>query len=177
MKRKSAPWAPLALILVVAAGVAATNRQSAPTFGFVNLETIMQQTPGYDEALKAFEDEFKPFEEEIQAMVERRDSMIQEYERQQVVLSPTSRQEKETEIRDLQQRFEQRAQDLQVRSQARERELVAPLEQRVQAIIEGIRAERNLGIVFDFASLQGVAAADPALDLTPLVVQRLQQSQ
>ena len=177
MKRKSAPWAPLALILVVAVGVAATNHQSAPTIGLVNLETIMQQTPGYAEALQTFEEEFQPFEDEIQAMIQRRDSMIQEYERQQVVLSPTSRQEKETEIRDLQQRFEQRAQELQSRSQARERELVAPLEQRVQAIIEGIRAERNLGIVFDLASIQGVAAFDRALDLTPLVVQRLQQSQ
>ena len=174
MKRKWALWA---LILVVATGVAATNRQSAPTIGLVNLEMIMQQTPGYAEALQAFEEEFQPFEDEIQAMIQRRDSMMQEYERQQVVLSPTSRQEKETEIRDLQQRFEQRAQELQSRSQARERELVAPLEQRVQAIIEGIRAERNLGIVFDLASIQGVAAFDRALDLTPLVVQRLQQSQ
>jgi len=177
MKLKSAPWAPLALILVVVAGIAAASRQSAPTIGLVNLETIMQQTPGYDEALRAFEEEFEPFEAEIQAMVARRDSMIQEYERQQVVLSPTARQEKETEIRELQQRFEQRAEELQTISQERERQLVAPLEQRVRAVIEGIRAELNLGIVFDLATLPGIAAADPALDLTPLIVQRLQQSQ
>ena len=177
MELKTARWAPLALILVVAVSIAATSRQQAATIGLVNLETIMQQTPGYDEALETFSSEFDPFQEEIQAMVERRDSLIQEYERQQVVLSPTAKQEKETEIRDLQAQYEQRARDLQTRSQQREQELLAPLEQRVQAVIEGIRAERNLAIVFDIATLPGIAAADPTLDLTPLVVQRLQSSQ
>ena len=176
MKRTTAQWAPLALALMVTAGVAA-YRQTGAAIGLVNLETIMQQTPGYEEALQAFREEFQPFEDEIQLMIERRDSMMQEYERQTVVLSPTARQEKETEIRDLQQQYEQRARDLQMRSQARERELVGPLEQRVQAIIEGIRAERNLAIVFDIGSTQGIAAVDVSLDLTPLVVQRLQQSQ
>ncbi len=177
MELKAARWAPLALILVVAVSVAATSRQQSSAIGLVNLETIMQQTPGYEEALETFSSEFAPLQQEIEAMVERRDSLLQEYERQQVVLSPTAKQEKETEIRDLQQRYEQRARDLQLQSQQREQELLAPLEQRVQAVIEGIRAERNLSIVFDLATLPGIAAADPALDLTPLVVQRLQSSQ
>ena len=74
--------------------------------------------------------------------------------------------------------MQQRAEELQARQAERERELVAPLESRVQAIIEGVRAERNIGIVFDVATMaQAIAAVDESLDITPLVVQRLQQSQ
>ena len=161
---------------MIAAGVAATNRQTAPTIALVNLEAIMQQTPGYEEALETFKQEFQPFEDELDELVGRRDSLIQEYERQQVVLSPTALTEKATVIRDLEAQLQQRASDLQDRSTARERELVAPLEQRVQAVIEGIRAERNLLIVFDMQTTQGIVAADQSLDLTPIVVQRLQSS-
>ena len=108
---------------------------------------------------------------------EERDSLFEEYQRTEVVLTPTARQEKQTAIQQLQTRIEQRGQDLQNRQVERERELMDPLEQRVQAVIEGIRAERNLGIVFDVAAMPGIAAVDQTLDLTTLVVQRLKQSQ
>lgn len=172
-----ARWAPLAIALAVVTGVAATRQQVPVGIGLVNLQAIMQQTPGYEEALATFRDEFAPIEAELETMATRRDSMIEEYQRQEVVLSPTARQEKQEAIRQLQDRLEQRASELQTRQQERERELVTPLETRVQAVIEGIRAERNLALVLDVATTQGIAAADPAIDLTPVVVQRLQQSQ
>lgn len=177
MQRTIARWAPLAAAGMLIVGVAATARQAVPCVGLVNLPAIMSQTPGYEEARATFREEFAPIEEELESLVQRRDSMIQEYERQSVVLSPTARTEKETEIRDLQQRVEQHAEEFQTRQQERERELLTPLEQRVQAVVEGIRAERNLTIILDVASASGIVAADPAADLTPVVVQRLQQSQ
>ena len=74
----------------------------------------------------------------------------------------------------MQQTLQQRASELQTRAQQRERELVQPIEDRVKGVIEGVRAERNIAIIFD-ASSQGsnIVAADRALDLTPTIVQRL----
>jgi outer membrane protein len=177
MDRLRARWAPFALAVLVVVGVAATTRQAGQGIGIVNLQIIMSQTPGYQEAQTTFEAEFKPANDDLDAMVVRRDSLIAEYDRTSVVLSPTARQEKQTEIQQLQARIEQRATDLQNRQAERERELVEPLEQRVQAVIEGIRAERNLAIVFDVATMPGIAAVDQSIDLTPTVVQRLQASQ
>ncbi len=177
MDRLIARWAPLALAVLLVVGVAATNQQAVGGIGVVNLQIIMTQTPGYQEAQDTFQAEFKPANDDLQLMVERRDSLFEAYQRSSVVLTPTSRQEKETEIQELQARIEQRGQDLQNRQAERERELVGPLEQRVQAVVEGIRAERNLGIIFDAASMQGIAAVDQSLDLTDVVVQRLRQSQ
>ena len=177
MDRLISRWAPLALAVLLVVGVAATGQQAARGIGVVNLEVIMTQTPGYQEAQDTFEAEFKPANDDLLAMAQRRDSLFEEYQRTEVVLTPTARQEKQTAIQQLQTRIEQRGQDLQNRQAERERELVEPLEQRVQAVIEGIRAERNLGIIFDVSAMLGIAAVDQTLDLTPLVVQRLQQSQ
>jgi len=177
MDRLISRWVPAALVIIVVVGVAATARQSGQGVGIVNLQIIMTQTPGYQEALVTFEAEFKAAQDDLEAMLQQRDSLLAEYERASIVLTPTGRQEKQTEIQQLEARLEQRAQDLQNRQAERQRELVSPLEQRVQAVIEGIRAERNLGIIFDVATMQGIAAVDPQLDLTPIVVSRLQQSQ
>ncbi len=177
MDRLISRWVPAALVIIVVVGVAATARQSGRGVGIVNLQIIMTQTPGYQEALVTFEAEFKAAQDDLEAMLQQRDSLLAEYERASIVLTPSGRQEKQTEIQQLEARLEQRAQDLQNRQAERQRELVSPLEQRVQAVIEGIRAERNLGIIFDVATMQGIAAVDPQLDLTPIVVQRLQQSQ
>jgi len=177
MDRLRARWAPFALAGIVIVGVAATTRQAGQGIAVVNLQIIMTQTPGYQEALTTFEAEFQPANDDFQAMVSQRDSLIEEYDRTSVVLSPTARQEKQTEIQQLQARLEQRATDLQNRQGERERELVEPLEQRVQAVVEGVRAERNLAIVFDVATMPGIAAVDQSIDLTPIVVERLQASQ
>ena len=177
MDRLISRWVPAALVMIVVVGVAATARQSGQGVGIVNLQIIMTQTPGYQEALVTFEAEFKAAQDDLEAMLQQRDSLLAEYERASIVLTPSGRQEKQTEIQQLEARLEQRAQDLQNRQAERQRELVSPLEQRVQAVIEGIRAERNLGIIFDVATMQGIAAVDPQLDLTPIVVSRLQQSQ
>jgi Skp family chaperone for outer membrane proteins len=106
------------------------------------------------------------------------DSMIRDYDRQQIALSPSSRQAKQQEIRDTQQRLQQRYNELQDKATSRERELVAPLEERVKGVIEGIRAERNLLFIFDVgAPGNNVVAADRTLDLTNVVIQRLQTTQ
>ena len=170
-------WAPTALAVIVVVSVAATARQAEQVVGIVNLQIVMTQTPGYQEALTTFEAEFKVAQQDLQDMAQQRDSLFAEYERASVVLTPTGRQEKQAEIQQFQAKIEQHAQDLQNRQRERQRELVDPLEQRVQAVIDGIRAERNIGIIFDVATMQGIAAVDQQLDLTPIVVQRLQQSQ
>jgi hypothetical protein len=63
------------------------------------------------------------------------------------------------------------------RVQRRERELVQPLEDRVKGIIEGLRAERNLALVFNVSGpVNAIVAADRSLDLTPTIIQRLKSS-
>jgi Skp family chaperone for outer membrane proteins len=78
----------------------------------------------------------------------------------------------------LQQRTGQALQDLRDSAQARREALMAPFNQRISAVIEGVRAEYNYAFIFDVAAQGGgIVTADPALDVSRAVIQRLQSAQ
>ncbi len=177
-----------ALLLVLSAGptaaqnqppaAAAQTPQSGARFGWVNSQLILRQVPGYAQAESTLNVEVSGYRAEVERMQTQLDSMVRDYDRQQIALSPSTRQTKQQEIRDMQQRLQQRYNELQDKAASRERELVAPLEERVKGVIEGLRAERNLLFIFDVgAPGNNVVAADRTLDLTTVVVQRLQTTQ
>ena len=147
----------------------------AQRLAYLNSRAILAQTPGYAQAESTFARELNTGREEVARMQAALDSAANDFEASSVLLSPTAKQAKQRELVAQQQTMQQRQQELQGRMEARERELLDPLQQRVQAIIEGLRAELNLAMVFDVASMGGaMVAADRSLDITPLVIQRLQ---
>ena len=172
-----------ALVLAATAGDLVAQQPAAPApaqanplrLAYINSQVILANTPGRAEAESLFTREAAGFRLEVQRMQQHLDSTIAEYTRTGVVLSPTARQARETEIRNLQQRAQARAQELDQLAQQREAQLTAPIMQRVNAVIEGIRAEFNIAMIFDAAG-QGAAlvTADRSLDISPLVIQRLQ---
>lgn len=177
MRHDVTRWAPLGLALVLVAGVAATQQQPQARIALVNLQVLMEQTPGYQEARETYLQEYNGYEQEMTQLRAQLDSMVRAYDQQQVVLSPTAKTEKENEIRQFQQRVQTRAGELDDLTNNRQRELLQPLEDRVQAVIEGVRAERNLAVVFDIAQPSNIVSADRTLDITATVVQRLQNSE
>jgi len=172
-----------ALVLAATSGDLAAQQPAAPApaqatplrLAYINSQVILANTPGRAEAESLFAREMVGFRAEAQRLQQQLDSTIAEYNRTGLVLSPTARQAREAEIRTLQQRAQQRAQDLDQQAQQREAQLTAPIMQRVNAVIEGIRAEFNIAMIFDAAG-QGAAlvTADRSLDISPLVIQRLQ---
>jgi len=169
----TARWAPVALAVVVVAGIAA-SQQGTPQVAYVNLRSVMEQTPGYETAQDSYEVISNSFQEEIGALQTSYDSAVTAFQQTQVVLTPTARQEKQQELTQMSQRFQGRANEIQNELLVKERELLSPLEERVQLIIEGIRAERNVAMIFDVsAQVNQIISADTELDLTGLVVQRL----
>ena len=159
-----------------------TGRPAAPAqtaqaqkLAYLNSRAILAQTPGYAQAETTFSRELNTSREEVARLQASLDSAANDFETASVLLSPTAKQAKQRELVAQQQTVTQRQQELQDRMQARERELLEPLQQRVQAIIEGVRAEMNLAMIFDVAAMGGaMVAADRSLDITPVVIQRLQ---
>ena len=155
----------------------AASAQTAPAqkLAYLNSRAILAQTPGYAQAESTFARELNSSRDEVTRMQSSLDSAANDFETASVLLSPTAKQAKQRELVTQQQTLTQRQQELQDRMQARERELLEPLQQRVQAIIEGVRAELNLAMIFDVAAMGGaMVAADRSLDITPVVIQRLQ---
>lgn len=160
---------------------AAPAQQTAPAqagaqrLAYLNSRAILAQTPGYAQAETTFSRELNTSREEVARLQASLDSAANDFETASVLLSPSAKQAKQRELVAQQQTVTQRQQELQDRMQARERELLEPLQQRVQAVIEGIRAEMNYAMIFDVAAMGGaMVAADRTLDITPVVIQRLQ---
>ncbi|MDH4046180.1 MAG: OmpH family outer membrane protein [Gemmatimonadota bacterium] len=149
--------------------------QSGSTFAVVNTEVVLQQTPGFTAAESTWNAEVAIIRADLEGLSQTLDSALRAFDQTSIGLSPTARQEKQDELQRLNRQYQQRTTDAQARAEQRQRELMAPLQTRIQAVVDGIRAERNLGLVFDVAAPgNNVMSADPTLNLTALVVRRLQ---
>jgi len=172
--------AALAVLLAGAAAAPALGQAPAAStaplkLAFINSQLILANTPGRAEAESTFNKEMAGYQAQVQQLQATLDSAVADYNRASLVLSPSAKTQKEQQIRDLQTHTQSQIQDLQQRANQREQQLTAPIMARVNAVIAGIRAEYNYSIIFDAAaSGGGIVQADPALDISQLVIQRLQ---
>ena len=165
-------WATL-LAWVCAAPVAA-QQAGAGKLAYVNTQAILKSTPGYAQAESTFTKELQTYRGEVQKLQASLDSSASDFEQQSVMLSPTQRAAKRKDLEGQQQKLEQRTQELQQRAASRERELLDPIQTKVNGVIEGIRASGNYAMIFDVsAPNSGIVTADKSLDLTDKVIQQL----
>jgi outer membrane protein len=169
--------APSTAALAQGAGPAPTQA-GALKIAFINSREILQRTPGYAAAESTYLKEVDGFRLEVQRLQQQLDSAVQAFDQQSIALSPAARQTKQRDLQGMQQRMEQRTNELQDRARQREQELLQPIQARVNSVIQGIRAELNYAVILD-ADAPGstIVAADPALNITAKVLQRLQQAQ
>ena len=166
----------VALAALVLGSVGTAAAQGGPPAGtpvvYINSQAILQAAPGAAEAQRTFQRELDEWQADLQKDAAVIDSLQQDYLRQEVMLSPQAREQKQEAIRSRQQEAVTKQRELENRARQRQGELLQPILDRVTSTIDALRAERNYSIVLDVTS-QGVVAADPALDVTDLVVQRL----
>jgi outer membrane protein len=160
----------LILTLVLASQAQA---QAVVKIGFIDSQAILNQDPAAREAQTQFEASLATYQAEVQQMGEELQQLIDQYEQQMAMLSEEAKANREEEIRLKQLQYQQRISELEQQAALRQAELVEPVMERISAIIETIREEGSYSMIFDVAA-QGIIAADPALDLTPEVVRRLQ---
>src|ERR671917_227261 len=161
-------------ITVSIAGSELSAQQGASKIAYVNTQAILKQTPGYVKAESSFTKELEGYRVEVQKLQATLDSAASDFDQQSVMLSPTQRAAKRKDLQGQQQKLEQRTQELQQRAATRERELLDPIQSKVNSVIEGIRAAGNYAIIFDVsAPNNGIVTADKGIDLTQRVVQQL----
>lgn len=145
--------------------------------GFVNIQAILKATPGYAKAESTFAKELDGYRAEVQKLQAGLDSAAQDFEAQSAVLSPSQRTQRRKDLEAQQEKLQQRTQELQQKAATRERELLDPIQARVNSVIEGIRAAGNYAIIFDVSAPgNGIVTGDKSLDLTQRVLQQLQAS-
>ena len=152
------------------------GQASAPEdadFVYVNTQAILQQAPGADQARQTWATELENYRSEVEELRAEVDSLRSSLSQQREMLSDSAVSRREQEIQQKQQQLAQRVQELEQQAAQRQQELLDPILQRVQSVLQEIREEQGYTMVFD-ASAAGLLAADPRLDITGLVIQRLQ---
>jgi outer membrane protein len=167
-------WVGLTAVLTAGTGSLAAQQGGNPKIAYVNTQAILKQTPGYVKAESTFTKELANYRIEVQKLQASLDSAASDFDQQSVMLSPTQRAAKRKDLQAQQQKLEQRTQELQQQAATRERELLDPIQSKVNSVIEGVRAAGNYAMIFDVsAPNNGIVTADKSLDLTQRVIQQL----
>jgi outer membrane protein len=101
--------------------------------------------------------------------------MFDEYKAQEVILSPENKTEKQQEMLTLEQEIQQYFQQKfgqEGEAAARQAELMSPIIERVNEVIEQTRREGSYALIFDLND-GALVAGDPALNITQQVIDRL----
>lgn len=162
-------------MLVVAGLTAATSSSAEAQAGriaYVNTQRLIAQAPGTADVERTLQGEMEKFRTELTQFETQLDSMQTAFDRQQSTLTAAVRQQRQQEIQQRFAAYQQRRTELEESAQRRQQELVAPIMRRISEAIEQVRVADSYAIIFD-ASSAGMAAADPALDLTERVLERL----
>ncbi|HEX6627181.1 MAG TPA: OmpH family outer membrane protein [Gemmatimonadaceae bacterium] len=166
----------LATSLTFAGAAAAQSTAAAPPtkIGYINSAQILQQAPGRAEAEAQFDREVGAYRQQIQRMDDSLKTMMAAFDREAPKLDSGAREARRNTIGQREVEYQTRARGLDSTMQARQAQLVKPIMERVQSVIETIRAEDGYAMILDVgAQVSVVVAADKKLDLTDRVLARL----
>jgi outer membrane protein len=150
----------------------AEAQEGALKVGYVNSQEILAEDPAARQAQEQLNQELESIREQVEQMGQELEGMMQQYEAQQLTMSPQVKEQRQQEILTQRQEYEGRVGALEQQAGQRQQEIVQPVMDRINQIIESIRVEGDYALIFDVAA-GSILAADGSLDLTPEVLRRL----
>ncbi|HUF89004.1 MAG TPA: OmpH family outer membrane protein [Gemmatimonadota bacterium] len=163
----------VAWLVAPAAGLA--QGQTDLKIGYIDSEEVIKAAPGYTEANEAFNRTATAWRDTLETKRTRLQTLFDDYKQQEVILSPEKKTEKQQEMLTLEQEIQQYFQSKfgqEGEAAARQAELMRPIIERVNDVIEQTRREGSFALIFDLND-GALVAGDPALNITDQVIQRL----
>jgi len=145
--------------------------------GFIDSARIFAEYKGTEDAQRSFDEEVGTWETQAETMKADLDSLELEYQRQSLMMSEAKKTERQQEILQKRQEYEAFVQSVwgpQGRLAEKNSELVQPIVDQINVILQRLGEEEDYTIVLD-ASLGGIVFAAEGLDLTERVLEELNQ--
>lgn len=135
-------------------------------FAHVNFTELVQLMPEADDARSKIDAASKEASDAYQEMVNEFNTKYQTYQQKAATWSQATREAKEKELTDIQQRIQEFQQTVQAELQQQQQTLMAPIYKKAQDTVEKLAKEGGYIYVFDQNSALYI---DPAqsVDLTP----------
>ncbi len=167
----------ISLLIIFSIGILIPNNMK---IGYIDSNKIMSELEEVREVQVQLEKEQRRMESEMEAMLARRDSMINAYNLQKILLvDENKRAEKEVEIQNLEQRIQQFQMDKFGPNSGEiyriSNQLFAPVQAKIQAAIDKVGKERGYDYIIDALS-GALVYALPQHDLTNDVIEELRKT-
>lgn len=159
----------LAMVFALCGGVFVANAQK---LGYVDLQDIMVAMPEYRKANADMEKYQKQLEDDLGKLQEEFQSKYKAYELNGSTLTPTMRESKEKELRQLQERIQEFQQSAMEDSRKKEAELLKPIVEKAKSAIGQVAKEMGYTYIFDSNS-GGMLYKPESEDITMSVKKKL----
>jgi outer membrane protein len=169
---------------LIAAGVVALGitAQSAPPaspaapanlmkIGYINSERLVREAPGAAEAQTTIQRELKKMQADLELLQDSVENLIADYNQKQVLLSPDAKKKQQDLITAKRTTLQQRSEQASAQMEKRQRDLVQPIMDRINKVIDDVRKEKGFVLIFNAPG--AIVSADTTLDLTGTVLTRL----
>ncbi|MFT5435337.1 MAG: outer membrane protein [Myxococcota bacterium] len=150
----------------------AAQAQGVPKIGYIDSGKILAESTEAQAAQRSFDAEVTQYQASLASMQRDIETMITAYEQQAGTLSDDARQQREQEIIGKRTEYENQARTLEGDMATRRDELIQPIMEKINAVIDELRVEGGYSVIFDVAS-GAILAVDESLDVTPEVLRRL----
>ena len=144
--------------------------------GHVSTEAIMKQLPDAQDAQKQLDALTAGWQDELNKMQEDWKKRYDDYDKKKLIMTDQRRADSERELRELDQKMADfRNQKFGQNGElfAKQNELMKPVQDRVFKAIQDVAVEEGLDYVFDKSGEILLMYANPKLDLTNKVLEKL----
>ena len=162
----------LTLVILVATPLAAQDDGGTISLAFIDMSRVARESIIGQESQARFEEFMQSTMNELQQEGQALQREQADLENQQSVLSEAAFAARRNDLQQRMLAFRQRQEEANRQAQQMQAEETQRFAQQAGPIIEQICLERGYTLVFDIAT-EGLWYHDAALDITPLVVQRL----
>jgi outer membrane protein len=152
--------------------VATGSLHAQAKIGYIDSNRIVSESAVAQAAQAQLNEEATAFQTQISSLEQELQTMITAYQAAADSLPEETRLAREREIITKRTEYEAQARAADSTLTVRQNQLLQPVMDRINQVIEEIRREGQYSAIFDVAS-GALRAADPALDLTPDVLRRL----
>ena len=143
--------------------------------GYIDTDRVMVECQDTQEAQELFQTEQQAWQEDIQEMDTEIQRLQDEFEQKKVILKESGKEEAQNEIQTLIEQRDQKVSEIfgeGGKAMQKNAELLEPILTKLQKVIESVSTDENIDIVFD-ASTGGILYAVPSLDITDIVIERM----
>jgi len=161
-----------AVIMLAGMVLSGSNTMAQNKFGHINVGLLLSLMPEAKDADKKISDFYQTLQVQLKTMNTELQSKYEAYQKDAKTLSDASKQTREKELTDLQERMQKLQADDQQQAQAKQQEFMQPVLDKARTAVQDVARENKFTYIFDTSKGEFIIVPDSD-DILPLVKRKM----